>query len=98
MDAIIDKFINVLIGQVPDLVAFIVVVYYFLRSIEKKDKLFTESSAQRDTTFIRAMEEITNRLKVLEATLLEHQVETKEGMNEMRRTVSRAHRQTRKKV
>ncbi len=72
---------STLISQAPGTAAVIIVVILFLKSIEK-----------RDAAFISSMNKVTDRLASLEILLLEHKIETRSGMEEMRRTVKKPKR------
>jgi hypothetical protein len=77
--------VSTLTNQVPGMVALIVVVLLFLRSIEKRDQMMS----QRDQMFIDQMNKITDRLTALETLAISHDVASKSAQKESSETLER---------
>ena len=72
-----DKLLNSIATQVPDLAALIVIVAMFVRALEKRDQV---------------IKEIAKEVKTLAIALTAHATETNDAIEEMHRTVASRNR------
>lgn len=88
----LDKIVNELISQAPYLAAIIIVVGYFIRTMEnqratfhaamaERDRLFDESLKRRDEVFQETIKSLTKALNGVENTMIKLDTDARNRMN-----------------
>jgi ABC-type arginine transport system permease subunit len=81
----VDTIINALATQVPDLVVLLLIVWIFVKAIERRDKIY----AEQNRLLTQEINALTEAIQAMNVGFVAHATEATMGIEDMHRTVLR---------